>query len=425
MSGLREALGDIVTDVPVYGDLDRALERAERDRRDRHRTILVLAATTVVLAVLIGIGAVARETGSAPPVSPRPTPATPGPTPTRTQSPETWSDTPVAPRDGYGWSVPDPLKPVRDTWFAIVTDHLDTAEPHLQDLASSAFGVTFERPAVGSIYPTSGHLGLAVDGPDLTPLDGCPYLTAGPTPSNGTESCSEQQFVGPHGERGRIARWGRRCGAYEGGGPAPATCGDYRVTTAVARRDGTIGYVLVEGRGTPDDNPFRQEAMARAAADPRLALPTPAYTVPSDRAVASVVQDHFPGYRPGVQLDPVAGHPGLAQSSGRLGRMGFRLQVSPAGRAPTCGRSWLVDCVQRRVYGADDPTTVYVGAWDEEDWADCCPKNSRAASRTLVFVGPRHTVVVSETLVVKAHEKPIGPERDQRLIGLALDARLQ
>jgi hypothetical protein len=77
------------------------------------------------------------------------------------------------------------------------------------------------------------------------------------------------------------------------------------------------------------------------------------------------------------------------------------------------------------VYGVDDPTTVFVGAWDEEDWADCCPKNSRATSRVLVYVGPRHTVVVSEGLVVRADEEPVGADLDQRLIDLALDPRLQ
>jgi hypothetical protein len=77
------------------------------------------------------------------------------------------------------------------------------------------------------------------------------------------------------------------------------------------------------------------------------------------------------------------------------------------------------------VYGADDPTTVFVGAWDEEDWADCCPRNSRAYLRQVVYVGPRHTVTVSVSRIVREHEDGIGPELDQRVIDLLLDPRLQ
>jgi hypothetical protein len=77
------------------------------------------------------------------------------------------------------------------------------------------------------------------------------------------------------------------------------------------------------------------------------------------------------------------------------------------------------------VYGADDPTTVFVGAWGDEDWADCCPRNSRSDTRVFVYVGSRHTVVVSESQVVKKDEERLGAELDQRMIDLALDPRLQ
>lgn len=36
MSGLREAFDEIVADVPAYGDLDRAIEQAHRERRRRY-----------------------------------------------------------------------------------------------------------------------------------------------------------------------------------------------------------------------------------------------------------------------------------------------------------------------------------------------------------------------------------------------------
>jgi hypothetical protein len=165
--------------------------------------------------------------------------------------------------------------------------------------------------------------------------------------------------------------------------------------------------------------------MAAVAADPRLTLPDSAFAVPSDHDVASVTRGHFPGYRP-RDTSSAPDHTGYAQAYGSVGRrLGLAVTVQPAGGDPSCGRSWLLDCVERRVFGADDPTTVFVGAWDEEHWADCCPRNSRADSRQFVYVGPHHTVVVWETMVVRAGEDPLSADLDQRLIDLALDPRLQ
>jgi hypothetical protein len=121
----------------------------------------------------------------------------------------------------------------------------------------------------------------------------------------------------------------------------------------------------------------------------------------------------------------VAPHPGTGQAWVSLGGTAIGVQVFPAGEDPSCGRTWLLDCVARRVYGADDPTTVFVGAWDEENWAGCCPRNSRADSRVFVYVGPRHTVMVREGMIVKDGEPPMSAELDRRLIDLALDSRLQ
>ena len=58
MSGLREAFDEIVADVPVYGDLDRAIEQAERERRRRYGVIAGLAAAAAVVAVIVGVLAV-------------------------------------------------------------------------------------------------------------------------------------------------------------------------------------------------------------------------------------------------------------------------------------------------------------------------------------------------------------------------------
>ena len=427
MSGLHEKFDEIVADVPVYGDLDRAIEQADREQRHLHGVVAGLVAAAAVVAVIVGVlAATGGGNRSQQPVDPVTQ------TETKSQSPQTWADTPVAATGGRrGWHVPDPLKGARDAWLPIVVEHLGPqgAEPG-ESFESDA---SFERPADGSeydartpatsVYPTYGGIGLMVGHGELNPFDdGCRYLG---TPTPGTESCSTERFEGPAGERARISRWGRRCGAYEGGGPAPATCGDYKVAVAVERRDGLIGVVDVEGRGTPDFNPFTSAAMAAAAADPRLTLPETAYAVPSDQAVMSVVEDHFPNYRTDEQDPSPTVHPGYGRTSGKLGRLGLTVSVSPAGETPACGRSWLIACVERRVFGADDPTTVFVGAWDEEDWADSGPKNSRADSREFVYVGPRHTVVVYEFLIVKADEEPISAGLDQRLIDLLLDPRLQ
>jgi len=193
---------------------------------------------------------------------------------------------------------------------------------------------------------------------------------------------------------------------------------------AVERRDGRIGYVVVDGRGTPEFNPFSAADLAAVAADPRLTLPATAFAVPSDQDVASVVQDHFPGYRP-EDAASALDHTGYAQVGGRLARLVLSATVQPAGRKPSCGRSRLIGCIERRVFGADDPTTVFVGEWENEGCADFCPRDSRAWQREFMYVGPRNTVAVWESRVVAADEESPGAELDQRLIDLVLDPRLQ
>jgi Tol biopolymer transport system component len=81
MSGLHEAVDEIAADVPTYGDLDRAIEQAERDRRRRHGMIAGLAAAAAVVAVIVGVLAVTRDDEGAPSPAPRPTPR---PTPAAT-----------------------------------------------------------------------------------------------------------------------------------------------------------------------------------------------------------------------------------------------------------------------------------------------------------------------------------------------------
>ena len=413
--------------VPVADDVRRGRRRVRRNR-----SVAVGAVAAAVAAVM---ATASLMTGDHRDAAPAPAVTSPTPTPARTQSAQTWADTPVAAAKGTRWTVPDPLTEARNAWFPAVLEHLDDGSGRIARSDGRNWGGEFERQTEGSIYSSWGDVGLVVDRSGLDPFDGCRYLMKGPKASNGTESCSAERFEGPDGERARIARYQRLCATWDPGqagddarpgpGQTYATCGDFRVAVAVSRRDGRIGFVVVEGRGTTDYIPFTRAAMAAVATDPRLTLPDSAFAVPSNKAVESVVVDHFPDYRAGDEDEYATEHPGYAQVWGSLGRLGLFVTVHPAGETPTCGRTWLTECVARRVYGADDPTTVYVGAWDEDDWADCCPKNSRATSRVLVYVGPVHTVVVSETLVVKEHEAAIGAELDQRVIDFLLDPRLQ
>ena len=81
MSGLREAFADLTADVPVYGDLDRAIERVDRQRRRRYGAIAGLAAAAAVVVVVVGMVGVSGDGRSSPePVSPVTTPV-PSPTP--------------------------------------------------------------------------------------------------------------------------------------------------------------------------------------------------------------------------------------------------------------------------------------------------------------------------------------------------------
>ena len=78
MSGLHEAFAEIVADVPVYGDLERAIEQAESERRRRYGVVAGLAAAAAVVAVIVGVLTVNGDTRSHQPIAP--------PTPTSTNT---------------------------------------------------------------------------------------------------------------------------------------------------------------------------------------------------------------------------------------------------------------------------------------------------------------------------------------------------
>jgi hypothetical protein len=82
MSGLHEAFDEIVADVPVYGDLDRAIEQADRQRRHRNGVVAGLVAAAAAVVLIVGVLALNRDSDDLPrPVGP------PTPTPTRTDKP--------------------------------------------------------------------------------------------------------------------------------------------------------------------------------------------------------------------------------------------------------------------------------------------------------------------------------------------------
>jgi hypothetical protein len=125
MSGLHDAFDEIVAAVPAYGDLDRAIEQAGRERRRRYEVAAVLVAAAAVVAVIVGGLVVARRGGESPqpirPVAPTTT------APERTTA-------------AAGWRPPQPLRPAasrvvqldHDRWG----DALDWADARDADIAA-------------------------------------------------------------------------------------------------------------------------------------------------------------------------------------------------------------------------------------------------------------------------------------------------
>lgn len=75
MSGLHDAFDDLVADVPVYGDLDRAIEQVERDRRRQFGVVAGLSAAAAAAAIFgfLATTGDARKT-EGPVETPTPTP---------------------------------------------------------------------------------------------------------------------------------------------------------------------------------------------------------------------------------------------------------------------------------------------------------------------------------------------------------------
>ena len=228
MSGLHEAFDEIVADVPVYGDLDRAIEQADRERRHRYGVVAGLAAAAAVIAVIVGVarGHPRRErhgsadlaqsdAGHAQPdagevaVTPRP-----GSTP------------PVTATRRTRLGCPGPLEarfgtPGSRSWPSTSTRRENTSKR-----PTAPRGGEFERPGDGLdlLHLRTGRV-------DRRPR--CPESVrrrlrlppAAPTPSEGTVSCSTERIAGPDGEPARISRYQRRCDSWDPGTRATTPAG--------------------------------------------------------------------------------------------------------------------------------------------------------------------------------------------------------
>ncbi|WP_183099067.1 TolB family protein [Nocardioides pelophilus] len=116
MSGLREAFDEIVADVPVYGDLDRAIEQADQERRRRYGAIAGLAAAAAVMVVVLGTFAVTRDKDGAP------QPAGPSPTGTRADGTSETTAPADLPANGRLVRAEDLFAPVLEPCSLITAD---------------------------------------------------------------------------------------------------------------------------------------------------------------------------------------------------------------------------------------------------------------------------------------------------------------
>ena len=94
MNGLHEAFDEVAAEARVYGDLDRAFEQADRERRQRFGVVAGLAAAAAVLVVIVGALAVTRGDDDSPqPIGPStPTVTTTDAEPTAEAQIQGWED---------------------------------------------------------------------------------------------------------------------------------------------------------------------------------------------------------------------------------------------------------------------------------------------------------------------------------------------
>jgi hypothetical protein len=188
MNSLHAAFEVLVVDVPEYGDVDRAIEQAEAERRRRHGILAGLAAAAAVLIVIVGILALTQGKDAAPP------PVAPTPTPTPTPSTNFESPGPRA--------QPVAMADIDGTLLLATIDQLD--HPGTATLWRKHPGGWQRLGSLEDVVPL--HLETDSQGSHLRPGPGTQdvYLTT-------------SLFNGIAFSRDGGATWSRL--------PAPATCG--------------------------------------------------------------------------------------------------------------------------------------------------------------------------------------------------------
>jgi hypothetical protein len=136
MSGLHEAFDEMVADVPIYGDLDRAVEQAERERRHRYGVLAGLAAAAAAVTVIVSVLATTLDANnSQQPIGPSTptgevTPPSETSAPTNETIPLGPSEALVVRQRGHRLEVAGEIVPGkwqlidsrRDVWVAMNTD---------------------------------------------------------------------------------------------------------------------------------------------------------------------------------------------------------------------------------------------------------------------------------------------------------------
>ncbi|GAB3244560.1 hypothetical protein [Nocardioides dilutus] len=70
MTGLKDALNEIVADFPPYGDLDRAIKQAAREQRRRRLGLVAGISAAAAVTVIAGTLAITRENAATRPTEP-------------------------------------------------------------------------------------------------------------------------------------------------------------------------------------------------------------------------------------------------------------------------------------------------------------------------------------------------------------------
>ncbi len=139
MNTPRSGFDDMAADARVYGDLDRAITQADRDRRRRDGALGALATAAVVLAMVAGATLFTDgEPDSRQPIGPATT--TPAPAPTASASPE------------VRWEPPEPLRPAASRVVRLERDFYGNSLPWPDPGGATSAGIDIVAVAEGADF---------------------------------------------------------------------------------------------------------------------------------------------------------------------------------------------------------------------------------------------------------------------------------